>query len=489
MCTRLASSHSAAWTDHLEYALGSTSLMSPVAALVAPRHWPLLRAMWARSGALGATRLMDWLDAKLRQRLGKAAGGAVTFADIDMPLVLVAANLSLEKMTLFQRDTHETMPLAAAAMASAAYPFVFRPQMHDGDAFVDGGIVSNFPAWALDEVRNAQPDFLPTFGFRVIDAPLPESATWPAGGNVHALQGIRRIVTTATFGREVLDSRRIDDLHPIEVMTAIKATDFHLVERERAGLYRAGRDQVHAYFRQNLGPRDRPAMTRRLRRCIDIVRDITGERGRIRAYLVQPIDAVFARVVHSALYDTDADDALVLRRDGENQALCMARRNPCSSEPPQSPTPNGDPPPGSTSTPCDRRKSPMPTPSRCSMRGRNGRRSTHRTGPSRSPRYASTSSMATSGCSSMPQRKTSSPPSPTPSSTAGRSAEAGPRHRTGRLISRLPATGRGSRTWRDSSSRTGRCASLRPKGSGRRSKARLRDSCGVFGSGGSTSTR
>ncbi len=328
LCARLASAHSSAWSDHLEYAIGSTSSLSPLAALVAPRHWRLLRGLWARSGALSATRFTNWLDERLRERLGKAAGETVTFADIDKPLVLIAANLSREKMTLFQRDTHERMPLAAAAMASAAYPFVFAPQVFAGEAFVDGGIVSNFPAWALDGVRTRQPEPLPTFGFRVIDAPLVEGATWPGTGNVQALQAIRRIVTTAAFGREVLESRRIDDLHPIEVVTAVKATDFHLVRRERANLYRSGRDQVRSYFAGHLGPRDRSAMTQRLLRCIDIVREVTGERARIRAYLVQPVDDVFARVVHSALHEGDADDALLLRRDGGNQALCMARREP-----------------------------------------------------------------------------------------------------------------------------------------------------------------
>ena len=69
-------------------------------------------------------------------------------------------------------------------------------------------------------------------------------------------------------------------------------------------------------------------MTQRLRRCIDIVRDLIGERGQIRAYLVQPIDNVFARVVHGAMNESDADDALIMRRDGANQALCIARREP-----------------------------------------------------------------------------------------------------------------------------------------------------------------
>ena len=50
--------------------------------------------------------------------------------------------------------------------------------------------------------------------------------------------------------------------------------------------------------------------------------------GIVRAYLVQPVDAQFARVVYSALYEGDADEALIFRRGSASQTLCLDRREP-----------------------------------------------------------------------------------------------------------------------------------------------------------------
>ena len=44
-----------------------------------------------------------------------------------------------------------------AVIASASVPFFFRPQRRDGSIFVDGGMLSNVPAWVFDRERAAQP--------------------------------------------------------------------------------------------------------------------------------------------------------------------------------------------------------------------------------------------------------------------------------------------------------------------------------------------
>ena len=315
------------WTRRLTFATATAPLPSMAAGLFAVPHWPLLNSAWTKSGVLDGTRFATWLNTRLAEKLGLPANACVTFDDIEMPLVFIAANLSQGRMTTFERATHGGTSVAEAAIASAAYPLVFKPRRLNDEIYVDGGLVSNFPAWALDNARAIRETTVPTFGFRVVDAPV-EAKIWPAQGDPDIIGVVRRIVTTAAFGRGDLESRRIDDLHPIQVETPIKATDFSRIAQERASLYEQGRQRLHAYFASELGPRDPAEMEEKLRRVFDIVRDVTGALGPIRAYLIRPVDAVFARVVYSALLPGDADDALVLRLASASQTLCLARREP-----------------------------------------------------------------------------------------------------------------------------------------------------------------
>jgi hypothetical protein len=200
--------------------------------------------------------------------------------------------------------------------------------MIDGDAFVDGGLLSNFPAWTLDEVRAREERIMPTFGFRVIGKADDRGKAWPGDEDPRLIDVSRRIVSAAMWGRGDLESRRIDDLHPMHVETLVKSTDFHRILQERANLYRSGRDRVADYFSSQLGPRDPAEMEARLRKVCDVVRDVVKATGLVRAYLVQPTDQQFARVVYAAFYEMDADDRLTFRFGSASQTLCLERREP-----------------------------------------------------------------------------------------------------------------------------------------------------------------
>ncbi|MCJ2075980.1 patatin-like phospholipase family protein [Methylobacterium sp. E-016] len=291
-------------------------------------HWKLLRSVYRRSGVLDGDAFAAWLNARLAERLGLPDGTIVTFADLPMPLACIATNLSRGEMTVFKTASHPDTSVAEAAMASAAYPLVFKPRLIEGDAYVDGGPLSNFPAWTLDVERADEATILPTFGFRVVDATVGDAKAWPGDGEPGLPGVLRRIIAAAMWGRGDLESRRIDDLHPMRVETAVKATDFHDILDRRVELYRAGHARVQAYFKRELGPRDPDEMQGRLRTLCDLVRNVVSASGIVRAYLVQPVDDRFARVVYSAFYEGDADDALLFRRGSASQALCFDRREP-----------------------------------------------------------------------------------------------------------------------------------------------------------------
>ncbi|HML22410.1 MAG TPA: patatin-like phospholipase family protein [Aggregatilinea sp.] len=97
------------------------------------------RFSWSdRRGILRSEAIEDWVGAML--------GPGRTFADLDIPLTVIAADLLKGTEILFDDG-----PLAPAIRASCAVPGMFTPCVDaDGRVLVDGGLVNNLP---VDIVR------------------------------------------------------------------------------------------------------------------------------------------------------------------------------------------------------------------------------------------------------------------------------------------------------------------------------------------------
>lgn len=85
--------------------------------------------------------------------------GVRTFGDLRVPMFVTICHLHTQTLYVYGDDL--TAPLVDAIVTSAAVPGFFPPAYHAGQAFVDGGVVSNLPMkvavargateiWALD---------------------------------------------------------------------------------------------------------------------------------------------------------------------------------------------------------------------------------------------------------------------------------------------------------------------------------------------------
>jgi predicted acylesterase/phospholipase RssA len=149
-----------------------------------PRMWQIandlrkvLEPHYHAKGIFSGDRLEqvidDWIRNSERLR-GARLHNPVRFRDIrdvmksdDSPILprelfLPATNLTTRKLELFNSVTDEYLNLsvAKAARASAGFPIGFRPVMVDEGPergwFVDGGVVSNFPAWVFSATIRRQ---------------------------------------------------------------------------------------------------------------------------------------------------------------------------------------------------------------------------------------------------------------------------------------------------------------------------------------------
>ena len=119
----------------------------------------------------------DWMDCMLARK------NVQFFKDLQMPLKMIAADITRKKMLVLPDDLVEygiepgDFPIATAARMSMSIPIFFEPvqlkHLESGQMcyIVDGGLLSNYPMWLFADSE------YPTIGFKLVAAGEQEVET------------------------------------------------------------------------------------------------------------------------------------------------------------------------------------------------------------------------------------------------------------------------------------------------------------------------
>lgn len=84
----------------------------------------------------------------------KIRNGNITFTELfdinGKELVIIATNLTKDKVMYLGRHTTPDMSVALAVRASMSIPFIYNPVKYNGDLLCDGGISMNYPLQVFD---------------------------------------------------------------------------------------------------------------------------------------------------------------------------------------------------------------------------------------------------------------------------------------------------------------------------------------------------
>lgn len=130
-------------------------------------------------GIYHTEELEDWLDDLLNQK------GMRRFGDVaarGRRLKITASDLTKRRLLVFPDDleefdvTWEEFCIAPAVRMSVSIPVFFEPvrwkdRLGEEHLVVDGGLLSNYPLWLLEDKE--QPPSYPTFGFKFLDEKVP----------------------------------------------------------------------------------------------------------------------------------------------------------------------------------------------------------------------------------------------------------------------------------------------------------------------------
>jgi len=207
--------------------------------------------------------LEEWMDEllgrKKMRRFGDVKEGGRT-------LKITASDLTKRRLFVFPDDLKacgleaDSFPIARAVRMSVSIPVFFEPvRWRDGNGerhlMVDGGLLSNYPMWVLDDGKTV-PKW-PTFGFRFMGEGEGEAASL-CPENPDLLEYLKAIVSTSL---DAFDNSHVsagDFERTIRIPTTVKtggcmrkigAVDFDIEDPCSQGLFENGREAARQFLR------------------------------------------------------------------------------------------------------------------------------------------------------------------------------------------------------------------------------------------------
>jgi NTE family protein len=227
-------------------------------------------------------------------------------------LKIVSANLSRRSLQLFSPERTPDIPVADAVAASICLPIIFAPWRIDKAAFVDGGIVSNLPAWPFDEERELDP------GAMTIAVGIADTSNAPV---VRRFNWLPSAIRTALFGSGELNLRVSGETEQLVLESSLKLLQFDLTPDQARQEVRDGEAAASVrldkrLFRRPELYRNACEVTRGLAEdVIESGLEIDAKRVRVAIAVPDRNYHHSLRLRFSAGYENDADEGMLVPID------------------------------------------------------------------------------------------------------------------------------------------------------------------------------
>jgi len=188
-------------------------------------------------GLHSSKKIHDWVEYNLRLLL-PTKPSPIKFQYLIFPTSIIATDLKTHQIKIWSSETTPQDEVASAVQASCSIPFFFQPIYN---RFVDGGLLSNLPAFVVQ--KNANPLYNKILAFTLKSD--DQSTDIKDFGSF-----INSFVETIVGGSQDLQLKLQKSVHLISIPTGdVKATDFKRINKDIIGfLIENGRKATAEFF-------------------------------------------------------------------------------------------------------------------------------------------------------------------------------------------------------------------------------------------------
>ncbi len=226
-------------------------------------------------GLYSVDYLQDWLHSTIANYCG--GNNRATFADFRdrgfRDLYTTAVNITQQRAEIFSAETTPDVAVADAVIMSAAIPFFFEAIQFDGksigqgDYYIDGGALSNYPLTIFDDVRFKEQSKHFTYGinWETLGCQLftPDDCTNRNTEITNILQYAENIIETMGEAQKVaVELRTVDRWRSMSISNCcVATTDFDLLPEDDNPKYiemvQTGESAAREYLENYRLPTDR----------------------------------------------------------------------------------------------------------------------------------------------------------------------------------------------------------------------------------------
>jgi predicted acylesterase/phospholipase RssA/FMN phosphatase YigB (HAD superfamily) len=258
----------------------------------------------------------EWYNQLLLEKVPERGQKWVRFSDVSFNLKIVSADVSHAEIVIHSRETCPDRPIAEAVAASISIPIFFQPyRISDHELHVDGGILSNFPAWLFIEESIAARG-APIIGFQLMDITRDETT------EQDPLAFMGALLATAISGKKRLEVRGVESLYPIPIPVTATTFQFDMTKDQKLQTYREGYNAVRKFFPGALQLVTQAQMAPYLFEAQKVLTEAIGRHVHLRVNIMDrtPLGQVAVRYRYNMDFDTDDELKFPLDAGGVGRA-------------------------------------------------------------------------------------------------------------------------------------------------------------------------
>lgn len=323
-------------------------------AIFAPRALYSAWTAYRHFGHFSTAEIKNFINKVIRERLqsvndeeglGWEVPEVIDFRELArgwpgvVPLKIIVTDVDRGTLEILDSKLTPDVVVAEAVAASISIPLIFRPaaipSFREG-RFADGGLVSNLPIWAFSEekLRYERKNYLrppvPTVGFSLQNSSEGRAPQEEAKFSSYLLG----LVSAALQGSQSTASRFLDDVMIVPLSTHLDLLNFDANRNSFCLAREQGRRSAEHYLRfaLEIKPDKIRAELESLRGAIlEMVNRIRGKNRKVissdfRVSLIRPYGSYSLRVMESLNMDEDADDRMLLDRQGQGSSEAFRER-------------------------------------------------------------------------------------------------------------------------------------------------------------------